>query len=217
MSSACTQEIFLRDVRSSYADIVHWNGLHRHVAFRNNIYPNKRFDMITWPGHLCLDNLSETFVFSSQLDMLEYFRATPQRREYAAARGESLWAAPEVWMSRMVGTSMSGHAVFSQAKFVQNTRDFIRIRSHLNEVTRTALLQRLEREVFTREFETEAGALRSVIECGKTLGVDLEDIHFVVDCAEVSYSYLWCCYAIAWGIERIDEIMAKEKQVEAAA
>ena len=49
------------------------NGVYRHLSFTNNGSSVYRFDITTWPGHLCISGDMGTQVFSRLHDMFEFF------------------------------------------------------------------------------------------------------------------------------------------------
>lgn len=60
-------------------EILSDNGANRHLRFRN---PNSGlywFELITWPGVLCIHGDGGTYVFSRLNDMFDFFRETPEQ------------------------------------------------------------------------------------------------------------------------------------------
>ena len=61
------------NARRLQMEIVRDEGLHRHIKFAQPGSGLYRFDLVTWPGHLAISGDVETFVFSREPDMFEFF------------------------------------------------------------------------------------------------------------------------------------------------
>ena len=69
-----TEETFLKDVDQHVMEVIHEDGVFRHLRFKQPGTVCMHFDLITWPGRLCYTGDMGTFVFSRIHDMLEFFR-----------------------------------------------------------------------------------------------------------------------------------------------
>jgi hypothetical protein len=74
MNNDCTEQQFLSNVKNHTMKIIKDDDLHRHISFSNNGSNIYRFDLITWPGSLCIDGDCGTYVFRRITDMFEFFR-----------------------------------------------------------------------------------------------------------------------------------------------
>lgn len=54
--------------------VLHEQGLHRHLRFRNPESCQWAFDLITWPGHLSITGDIGTYVFARTVDMTTFFK-----------------------------------------------------------------------------------------------------------------------------------------------
>ena len=58
-----TEQEFLNDVRGHAMTILRDDGVHRHLRFKKPGSGTYWFDLITWPGTLCIDGDMGTYVF----------------------------------------------------------------------------------------------------------------------------------------------------------
>ena len=63
----------------------------RHISFTRNGSSVYRFDLITWPGHLCITGDCGTYVFRRLTDMFEFFRAEGSRTTKKLAINPYYW------------------------------------------------------------------------------------------------------------------------------
>lgn len=66
-------ERFGSDVENHQMTIVRAEGVNRHLRFRRPGCSSYWFDIITWPGVLCINGDMGTYVFSRLEDMFEFF------------------------------------------------------------------------------------------------------------------------------------------------
>lgn len=64
MREEANQKHFLESVSGHVMKIHRDDGLYRHVEFRNPLHGNYRFELTTWPGHLCITGDIGDFVFT---------------------------------------------------------------------------------------------------------------------------------------------------------
>ena len=77
MSDQCTEERFLSDIANHQMTVIRDDVVGRHIRFRRPSTICYGFDLITWPGHLCITGDLGTYVFQRLVDMFEFFRADP--------------------------------------------------------------------------------------------------------------------------------------------
>lgn len=70
----CDQQRFERDVADHVMTIVRDDGVDRHIKFRRADDSYYWFEILTWPGALCIRGDCGTYVFSRLTDMFEFFR-----------------------------------------------------------------------------------------------------------------------------------------------
>ena len=139
----CTEDRFLKDVSDHQMAVILDDETNRHIRFRKPGTICYGFDLITWPGHLCIAGDCGTYVFSHIKDMFGFFRAGDWwgKKE----RKETLFINPVYWGEKLrsIGTN-AGYKEF-------------------------------------------AGGVTE----------------------RYTFHYIWCLYAIAWGIQQYDAELAK--------
>lgn len=219
MSAACTEDQFLRDVAEHDMAVIRDDGVSRHVRFRQPDSGNMYFDLVTWPGHLCYTGDMGTYVFQRTTDMFEFFR---QDREYNEKRGRKLSINLNYWTEKLVavdGNRGGGKVkMFDDDKFTRVINEYrvnwmrdAKERGLLDKAGRRELWEAVEDEVLgvmedagdraqfaAHDFHFSPTALSR-----RKHGWSFDDL-FEHDFTEYTHSIVWCCYALAWGIEKYD-------------
>lgn len=228
MAHECTEERFLRDVEQHEMIVMRDDGVNRHVRFKEPGTINQFFDLITWPGHLCYTGDMGTYVFERATDMFEFFR---QDRAYNQARGRKLGINLGYWTEKLIAVdgNRGGGKVkqFDEEKFkrvinkyrMQWMRD-AKESGALDKDGRRELWEAVEDEVFGALEEGEHRAAYAAYDFHfgpdelrrRQHGWQFDDL-FEHDFTEYTHSIVWCCYALAWGIEKYDA--AKQPVAEA--
>jgi hypothetical protein len=216
-----SEELFLRDVAEHQMIVLRDDGLYRHIRFKQPGTMSMYFDLITWPGRLCYTGDMGTYVFQRLEDMFQFFRVD---REYAVSRNKRLYINLGYWTEKLVavdGGRFGGKSMeFSKEKFrtvineyrVRWMRD-AKERDLLDKDQRRDLWEAVESEVLdvmddddgTR---TECAAYDFHHEnrlSGRTW--HFEDL-FEHNFKEYTFHMVWCCYALAWGIQQYDDAKA---------
>jgi len=76
MELSQVKDHFLRDVSGLEMRVIQDTGSHRHISFSRSLGRKRynQFDLIAWPGHLCISGDCSTYVFSRVTDMFGFFR-----------------------------------------------------------------------------------------------------------------------------------------------
>jgi hypothetical protein len=98
---SCTKERFHKDIKGHAMKILQDDGVYRHLSFSNNGSSVYKFDLVTWPGHLCVCGDMGEYLFSRVNDMFEFFK------------GDDI--SPCYW-SEKLQASMNGYEQFSPEK-----------------------------------------------------------------------------------------------------
>ena len=218
MSAACTEERFLRDVAKHELIVIRDDGVNRHIRFKKPDSRDMCFDLITWPGHLCYTGDMGTYVFQRLTDMFEFFRTD---REYNQSRGRKLGINLGYWTEKLIAVDGNRHGgnpkAFDEGKFkrvineyrVQWMRD-AKENNSLDKEGRRELWEAVDDEVLCM---LEDGGDRAQYAAydfhhadprgSQRRGWQFEDL-FERDFTEYTHSIVWCCYALAWGIEQYD-------------
>jgi hypothetical protein len=213
--TACTEERFLSNVEGHEMTILRDSGVYRHIRFKKAGTCCYYFDLITWPGHLCYTGDMGTYVFCRLEDMFEFFRT--DRENMKSKEGRTLAINPGYWAEKVLGES----------KFGKGTAEFS------EELFREALKSDFEEHFESRqpdddaddyeknEFQESKNVAWEAVE-NEILGVDSlehDGIRAAMDFEheglrfddfwdhsfmDFTFHFLWCCYAMAWGIAKYD-------------
>lgn len=230
-----TSEQFLNDVKDHKLSIIRDDGVYRHIRLAEPGTSCMHFDLITWPGYLCYTGDMGTYVFTRTQDMFCFFRGDGKLRINLGYWSEKLVAVD--------GRSKGGSAKeFSEEKFraVINQYRVDWIRSHsegrqsLQGDRRDLLTKDERRELWESVEDRVFGALDDYGEHGASMAAyefsyiprrpgqqvprrswQFTDL-FEHDFTEYTFHFVWCCYALAWGIQQYDA-MKEAASVPAAS
>lgn len=209
MSESCTEARFLHDVAQHKMIVLRDEGVNRHIRFTREGTINLRFDLITWPGHLCYTGDMGTFVFSHIEDMFEFFRTNLRDFNY---RKDGLSINTGYWGEKLLAESrFGGYEEFDSAYFAKVIREYRlgwikECRDQLTKEQRRELWDAVDDEVISRIDDGETQAQTAAYEFSCKVGRktfqfdDLFDHRFT----RATFHYIWCCYALAWGVQQYD-------------
>lgn len=197
-----TKEIFERDVASHQLTILRDEGVYRHIRFSKPGTNILRFDLITWPGHLCYTGDMGTYVFERLEDMFRFFGPDKGR----------LSINPGYWGEKCIAVdSCDGIREYDPEKFravvndwrasiLEDKADDLKFSVQFNEAVDEELLchvdssseheARTALSEFEFEYEGKAYTCRDSWEWTLTSKTN---------------RFIWCCYAIAWGIDQYNK------------
>jgi len=209
-----TEESFRKDVSNHSMKILKDDGVYRHLQFSNNGSWNQRFDIVTWPGYLAYSGDMGCFVFSRLSDMFEFFRT--DRRD-----GDRLGINLSYWSEKLEAVDRNGcppgATQFSPEKFRETVKEHIEKwieEYNLSEIEAQELVFEVEDQVTSRADNGEDDARHAL--SGFDFGIGDDTFQFrdtwEWNFDEYTYRFIWCCYALAWGIQMYDK--AKEKDVQ---
>jgi hypothetical protein len=192
------KEHFNRDVASHTLEVIRHDGVHRHLRFRRagGGY-TCGFDVITWPGTLCIHGDCGTYVFSRLNDMFEFFRSSGNRIN------PGYWAEKIEAQDRTGGVTEWDDASFRQA-VVERFREWWRGRDDF--AARRECWQEVREEVLgCADSEHEAMAAAYAFSFSWPGGRDFR-FEEAYELAGERYTrrYLWNCRAIVWTIQQFD-------------
>ena len=191
---------FLRDVRDHGIQILQDSDVYRHVRFKTPGSSAYYFDLITWPGRLCIAGDMGTYVFSRLRDMFEFFRTD---RPYGPNFG--------YWAEKVEAQCKSGGLKkFDEDKFEAAIKEFVREWISNNRVETTRRERRdLWDEIQECVLLAEGDKVQAACEFNYPVNPWVKNFVFHdfwdVNVDDWTYSYQWCCHAIVWGIRRYDE------------
>ena len=100
------EECFLRCVPKHRLTIIKDDGVYRHLRFKQPGRTAYYFDIITWPGCLCIEGDCGSYTFKRLHDMFEFFRREPG--DYA--RNKTLSINPDYWAQKLEAQSCNGRS-----------------------------------------------------------------------------------------------------------
>lgn len=203
---------FLRDVSKHKMEIIRDDGIYRHVRFKKPESGDMYFDLITWPGCLCYTGDMGSYVFSRVTDMFQFFR---NGRGYNPGQGRKLYINTGYWAKKVEAQDKGdGVTEFSEERFERAViGDLVGwLKSHRHKTTkdeRRELWEAAKDEVL--DADSDSGGHRKQIaayefyhQVNDRLAFCLQDFRDH-QLTEYSFRFVWCCYALAWGIQQYDE------------
>lgn len=213
---SCPIERFIKDTNQHTMTVIRDDGVNRHLHFRKPRPAGSEywFDLITWPGTLCIDGDMGAYVFKRSEDMFQFFRAD---REYMERKGCQLAINPSYWGEKLraVSTYGKGFKEFDAEVFnsVIMERLVSWIRENREETTadeRRDLWDTVVNEII--HADGDSGGYRKQIAAydffhrvNDSVGrFQFEDL-WASNFERFTFHFIWCCYAIAWGVKTYDE------------
>lgn len=196
---------FKRDTANHTMKVHLNNDLYRHIEFSKGGSSIYRFDLITWPGCLTIHGDCGTFTFERLSDMFNFFRMKEHHK------GE-LFINPHYWQEKLQAGSCSSGAKaiseqFSLQKFKKEVGDWFNSRYPKGDKTtkteRQEVLQDIKTQILDAA-EDEYSAVQAIRDFDSEL-IFFSDF-WEVDYTEYKSNYLWCLYAIVWGISEFDKL-----------
>lgn len=196
----CTEERFLNDVSGHVMTVLEEDGVHRRIRFSKPDSGVCRFDLITWPGYLCFCGDMGSYVFTRINDMFQFFRTVPPSSEK-----DKLLINLSYWEEKCIAADVQGGTRrYSKEKFVESIREYMA--SH--------------EWPFSARKAVAQDLLPYLDECGGEgayalaterdfAGYRFEDL-FEYEFKEYTFRFIWCCYALAWGVQKYDEMKVAE-------
>lgn len=205
MNDICPENRFLGDVAHHAMEVIRDEGLHRHIRFKKPGTYCMHFDLITWPGYLCYTGDMGTYVFRRLEDMFEFFRT--DRENMRLRDGHTLAINPEYWGEKLEAVDRGdGFKKYSADKFKRIVNELVG--DHIEErgwpiagVLAMELRDAVHEQVLCRcENEFEAHDAAGGFQLNEFVFSDFWE-H---DLTDYTYRFIWCCYALAWGIQKYD-------------
>jgi hypothetical protein len=207
----CTPERFLKEVATHEMHILHEDGVYRHIRFKRPGTGCMHFDLITYPGYLVYSGDMGCYVFSRLEDMFQFFRTD---REYQ--QGEGLKINKPYWAEKLQAVDGNRHESnvmeFDEDAFIKVINEY-RVRwmreGRLDKDERRELWEAVDLEVLDADSDT-GGFRKQIAAHDFSFKADdgrwfcFEDL-FEYSFKRYTFSFEWCCYAIAWGVKKYDE------------
>lgn len=203
----CTEERFLNDVKAHRMFTIRDDTFNKHIHFNRLGDHICHFDLITWPGYLCITGDYGTYVFSRISDMFEFFRTDQSYKD--AHPDRKLFINPDYWGQKLLSIcKMGGYKEFDKNAFkervVERYEEFTKY-DDKDEYWIAQLWEEIDARVLSKIDEGEHAA------CAAIQNFDSGSFQFEgffdddEDYKKPTFHYIWCLYAIAWGIEQYDK------------
>lgn len=190
--STSVSERFEKDVAQHQMSVVLANGVHRHLRFKRPGSSVYWFEIVTWPGSLCISGDCGTYVFSRLNDMFEFFRSDSGRINLP------YWAEKCQAPDRHQGLKNFSADRFKKA-VVEHVRSWWR---HEEKAGQLECFQEVRRDVLSAAHDGEHAAMHAAMNFTHE-GFAFQDF-WDSDLTEYDYGYEWCCRAVVWAIQRFD-------------
>jgi hypothetical protein len=209
----CTEDHFLKDAGSHAMTVIRDDGIHRHLEFRKPRPAGSEywFQLITYPGELVITGDMGTYVFRRLEDMFEFFRTD---REYAERRGQKLGINLCYWAEKLRAMPRDGVKEFDEDRFNSVIRERLvnwmrDKRDRTSKEERRDLWDAVHDEVLGLSDDSNGSrktlaAYDFVHKVRKGLQFGFQDL-WESNFERYTFHFIWCCYAIAWGIKTYDE------------
>ncbi len=191
---------FQRDTANHTMEVKLDNGLYRHLTFTNNGSSFYRFDLITWPGYLCISGDMGCNVFSRVEDMFEFFR-------------RSGWQInPQYWQEKIEDGGRDKVLQFNPDLFRERIlQDVAEVAEGMSQDDAEELKTDVEFEILDALDDGEQAAWAAVYRWNHDR-LDLTDFgEYARSFCEFTVHYIWRCYAIVWGIQQYDQLKAGQQ------
>jgi len=202
----CTEERFLKDVKEHEMHVERDDGVNRHIQFKRPGTGCYHFELITWPEHLCVTGDCGTYVFNRITDMFEFFR-TEQR--YKESHPElTLFINSGYWGEKLLSISQpGGYKEFDEEAFRARVGQYFDAWIESAGEGDAEWPDHLKEEIDTHvlsEIDNGEHAAYAAVYSFEHDGLQFDDFFDSGGCEKHTFHYIWCLYAIAWGIEQYD-------------
>lgn len=205
----CTEQRFLNDVKNHQINIVKDDGAHRFVRFKRADNSSYWFDLITWPGFLCISGDCGTYVFSREHDMFGFFKM--RDGDFNKNKDRLLNINPGYWMEKIEAIGRSGCTEFDSKEFEDKVKrcfeSFFESEDYSEEIKKE-VWEEIESDVLSYsgdEHEANKAANDFIYESPDGEVFAFVDFFDYGSAERFTWNYIWCLYAIVWGIMKYDE------------
>lgn len=199
------EKAFIKDIAEHEMKVMHDDGSYRHIRFRKPDSNAYWFGLVTWPGHLTIEGDMGCWTFSRTPDMFEFFR------------NDELGINPGYWAEKLQNYSKyegpeKQFCIDTLRESMKNYLDqvFKGDPDEWPEEKQESLWEEIEADILSLDHEHSVYQAVSSFEHD---GFRFEDWYESFSCKNWSYHYLWCLFAIVWGIQQYDK---KQPAKEAA-
>jgi len=219
MTKHLTEAEFLQSVASHKLEILHEDGVYRHIRLKKPDTRNMYFDLVTYPGFLVYSGDMGCFVFERLNDMFQFFRTSESyRRDYP---NRTLFPNHGYWSEKLQavdGCREGNVREFDEERFNRIVIEYLVtwIREH-RDLTSKEERRELWDEVIAVVIDADSdnGGYRKQIAAHdfRTFVNERVGRFEFIDFWERSvtrytHTFQWACFAIEWGIQQYDAAKA---------
>lgn len=211
-------ERFFREVKNHRMEVLHNEGLYRHLRFRDPKRSAYWFDLITWPGNLAFRGDGESYTFARATDMFHFFT------QHELWKDGSVHINPQYWAEKLTSHNQAEvyDAEIFTARLWEEVASMVEdgtVEEEQEERFRKAVTDMLDEE----DYSTDATAIQMLERFefwnnedheysykynSEKIGFD-ESWEWVRDCTAYEWWYLWACHGIVWGIKQFYEVYGR--------
>lgn len=204
---------FKKDVENFTVNIIHDDGVYRHLSCSNNGSFNQRFEITTYPNYLLISGDMGTNVFNRIYDMFNFFNnkledgintsywaeklSIGDGKEFSEeAVIESIETYIDNYCENIEDVFYEGHykdeyndCIELEGAFRNEVNDYL-MSSDINEYSYYTTIENFESEIIT-DFE-------------------FQEVWDFIESKDYTYRFLWQCHAIVWAIEQYNILKGAE-------
>lgn len=207
MKVECTEERFLRDVKNHKITLIKNDGLYRHLRLQDGDSCTYYYDIITWPGYLCVCGDMGTYTFRRTEDMFCFFRM--RENDFNYSEDKTLNINPGYWEEKLEDEGSGMATEWSRDFFEEQIKDKFEDYCNDNDLSdeaRDCLWSEIEDEILLHA-ETEESGYEHVCSF-ESAEEDIDFSDFYERSSRVyTLRFIWVLYAIVWGIKQYDKLM----------
>jgi hypothetical protein len=210
-NAALARKRFVRDTCDHKMQVFHDEGLYRHLRFVDPSSSMYWFDLVTWPGYLAIVGDAGDYVFCRTRDMFEFFES-----DFEDCR----WGInPHYWGEKLQHGGSGGRSSamsYSHEAFGAHLREWAReeaLHNYDMEMYPSLLTGAIERELLSEYTWSKEEALERLRDMEDELGESPWPDAWEWDLREFDGQFLWCCWAIVWGIGQYRRALALAEAV----
>lgn len=204
-------ERFFQEIKDHRMEILHNDGLYRHLRFRNPKNSFYWFDLVTWPGNLAFRGDGESYTFARATDMFDFFTQHELGKDGSVHINPQYWAEKltshnqaekydeEIFKDRLweeVASMIEGGTVekAQEARFRQEVASMLEEEVYSTADTAIQMLENFQfYNIESHEYDYKYNS--------EKIGFD-ESWEWVSACTAYDWWYLWACHGIVWGVKQ---------------
>jgi len=189
----CDDIRFAKDVEDFEVEVLMDNGIYRHIRCGNSDTIVHHFNIITWPGSLCISGDMGTYNFSRTKDMFNFFRGDKINPGY--------WAEKLTSICKL--NDYREYCSSTNAKYIKDYfNDYWEDRE--DKSGKDECWEEIEDQIL-QFIEIDESTSREAVQDFQHNGFEFVDA-WEWHLTQSTYHYIWCLRAIVWAINEYDKI-----------